>query len=59
MVNGIVTEPFLVITMFIDWDRELMGSNRTASLPPLRGCFTTAVMVPAGGFGLWSTVTGN
>ncbi|MDQ0800188.1 Nramp family divalent metal transporter [Arthrobacter sp. SLBN-112] len=57
-VNGIAAAPFLVVTMLISRDKAIMGDYRNGRLAASLGWFTAAVMVVAGGIGVWTTLTG-
>ncbi|MGN8129184.1 Nramp family divalent metal transporter [Arthrobacter sp. RC1.1 241] len=57
-VNGIAAAPFLVVTMLISRDKAIMGDYRNGRLAATLGWFTAAVMVVAGGVGVWTTLTG-
>ncbi|MGN7199479.1 Nramp family divalent metal transporter [Arthrobacter sp. SAFR-044] len=57
-VNGIAAAPFLVVTMLISRDKAIMGEYRNGRLAATLGWFTAAVMVVAGGIGVWTTIAG-
>ena len=57
-VNGIAAAPFLVVTMLISRDKEIMGDYRNGRLAATLGWFTAAVMLVAGSVGVWTTLTG-
>ncbi len=59
IINGIAAAPFLIVTMLISRDQDLMGEYRNGKLAAKLGWFTTAVMVLAGAVGIWTTVTGS
>ncbi|MEZ2390159.1 Nramp family divalent metal transporter [bacterium RCC_150] len=59
LVNGIAAAPFLIITMLIARDRIIMGEYRNGKLAATAGWITAAIMVLAGGFGVWTTFTGH
>ncbi|HEV7169056.1 MAG TPA: Nramp family divalent metal transporter [Micrococcaceae bacterium] len=59
LVNGIAAAPFLIITMLIARDQSIMGEYRNGKLAATLGWITTAIMLVAGGFGIWSTFTGH
>jgi NRAMP (natural resistance-associated macrophage protein)-like metal ion transporter len=58
IINGIAAAPFLIVTMLISRDKNLMGEYRNGKLAATLGWATTAVMVVAGAIGLWTTLTG-
>jgi len=58
-VNGIAAGPFLIVIMLIARDERLMGTFRNGRLASAMGWITTAVMCVAGGYGVWSTLTGQ
>ncbi|TQJ60020.1 NRAMP (natural resistance-associated macrophage protein)-like metal ion transporter [Arthrobacter sp. SLBN-83] len=57
-INGIAAAPFLVVTMLISRDKAIMGEYRNGWLATTLGWFTAAVMLVAGGIGVWTTLTG-
>lgn len=58
-INGIAAAPFLVVTMLISRDKDIMGEYRNGKLAATIGWATTAIMVVAGAVGIWTTVTGK
>ena len=58
IINGIAAAPFLIVTMLISRDKDLMGNYRNGKLAATLGWATTAIMVVAGAVGIWTTVTG-
>lgn len=58
IINGIAATPFLVVTMLIARDKDLMGKYRNGKLAATLGWSTTAIMVVAGAIGIWTTITG-
>jgi NRAMP (natural resistance-associated macrophage protein)-like metal ion transporter len=58
LVNGIAAAPFLVITMLIAGDTEIMGEHRNGRLASTLGWAAVAVMGVAGAVGLWQTLVG-
>jgi Mn2+/Fe2+ NRAMP family transporter len=59
IINGIAAAPFLIVTMLIARDKDLMGEYRNGKLAATLGWATTAIMVVAGDVGLWTAVTGK
>ncbi|MBB6404056.1 Nramp family divalent metal transporter [Arthrobacter sp. AZCC_0090] len=59
IINGIAAAPFLIVTMLISRDKDLMGKYRNGRLAATLGWSTTAIMVVAGAVGIWTTVTGS
>ncbi|MGO4474293.1 Nramp family divalent metal transporter [Arthrobacter sp. M-10] len=59
IINGIAAAPFLIVTMLIARDQEIMGEYRNGKLAGTLGWATTAIMVVAGAVGIWTTVTGS
>jgi NRAMP (natural resistance-associated macrophage protein)-like metal ion transporter len=59
IINGIAAAPFLIVTMLISRDKDLMGEYRNGKLAATLGWATTAIMVVAGAVGLWTAVTGK
>lgn len=59
MINGIAAAPFLIVTMLISRDKELMGNYRNGKLAATLGWATTGIMVVAGAVGIWTTITGT
>ncbi len=59
IINGIAAAPFLVVTMLIARDKDIMGKYRNGKLAATLGWSTTAIMVVAGAIGIWTTVTGS
>lgn len=59
IINGIAAAPFLVVTMLISGDREIMGKYRNGRVAATIGWATAAIMVVAGAIGIWTTVTGR
>lgn len=59
IINGIAAAPFLIVTMLIARDPELMGKYRNGKLASTMGWSTTAIMVVAGAIGIWTTVSGR
>ena len=58
-INGIAAAPFLIVTMLISGDKDIMGEYGNGKLAATLGWTTTAIMVVAGGIGLWTTITGG
>ena len=58
IINGVAAAPFLIVTMLISRDKEIMGEYRNGRLAATLGWSTTAIMVVAGGIGLYTTITG-
>jgi len=58
-INGIAAAPFLIVTMLISRDKNTMGEYRNGKLAATLGWTTTAIMVVAGGIGVWTTLTGK
>ncbi|MBT8162649.1 MULTISPECIES: Nramp family divalent metal transporter [Arthrobacter] len=58
IINGIAAAPFLIVTMLISRDKDLMGKYRNGKLAATLGWSTTAIMVLAGAVGIWTAVTG-
>ncbi|GAB2708115.1 Nramp family divalent metal transporter [Arthrobacter bambusae] len=58
IINGIAAAPFLIVTMLIARDKEIMGEYRNGKLAGTLGWSTTALMVVAGAVGIWTTITG-
>lgn len=58
-INGIAAAPFLIVTMLISRDKNIMGEYRNGKLAATLGWTTTAIMVVAGGIGVWTTLTGK
>ena len=58
IINGIAAAPFLVVTMLIARDKDIMGEYRNGKLAATLGWSTTAIMVVAGAIGIWTTITG-
>ncbi|MDP9905374.1 Nramp family divalent metal transporter [Arthrobacter bambusae] len=59
IINGIAAAPFLIVTMLIARDKEIMGEYRNGKLAGTLGWATTAIMVVAGAVGIWTSVTGS
>lgn len=59
LINGIAAAPFLIVTMLISRDKDIMGDYRNGRLAATLGWSTTAIMVVAGAIGIWTTVTGS
>ncbi|WP_284990547.1 MULTISPECIES: divalent metal cation transporter [Arthrobacter] len=59
IINGIAAAPFLIVTMLIARDKDLMGEYRNGKLAATFGWDTTAIMVVAGAVGIWTAVTGK
>ncbi|MHC6221440.1 Nramp family divalent metal transporter [Arthrobacter sp. MMS24-S77] len=59
IINGIAAAPFLIVTMLISRDKDLMGKYRNGKLAATFGWSTTAIVVVAGAVGIWTTVTGS
>lgn len=58
-INGIAAAPFLIVTMLISRDKNIMGEYRNGKLAATAGWATTAIMVVAGAVGIWTTLTGQ
>lgn len=58
-INGIAAAPFLIVTMLISRDKNIMGEYRSGKLAATAGWVTTAIMVVAGAVGIWTTLTGQ
>jgi NRAMP (natural resistance-associated macrophage protein)-like metal ion transporter len=58
LVNGIAAAPFLIITMLIARDTDIMGEHRNGRLANTLGWVTVAVMGVAGFVGVWQTLIG-
>ncbi len=59
VVNGIAAGPFLIVVMLISRDRTLMGTYVNGRLAATLGWAATAIMLVAGAFGIWFTITGT
>lgn len=59
IINGIAAAPFLIVTMLISRDKDLMGEYRNGKLAGTFGWATTAITVVAGAGGIWTAVTGK
>ncbi|MEZ2392009.1 Nramp family divalent metal transporter [bacterium RCC_150] len=59
IINGIAAAPFLVVTMLISRDKEIMGQYSNGKLAATLGWATTVIMVFAGAIGIWTTLTGS
>ena len=59
IINGIAAAPFLIVTMLIARDKDIMGQYRNGKLAATLGWATTAIMVVAGAIGIWTTITGT
>lgn len=58
-INGIAAAPFLIVTMLISGDKNIMGTYRNGRLAACLGWATTSIMVVAGAVGTWITLTGK
>jgi Mn2+/Fe2+ NRAMP family transporter len=56
VVNGIAAAPFLIVTMLISGDRQIMGNYRNGKLAATMGWTTAAIMAAAGAVGIWTTL---
>jgi NRAMP (natural resistance-associated macrophage protein)-like metal ion transporter len=59
VVNGIAAAPFLIVTMLISGDKNIMGKYRNGKPATIIGWATAAIMAVAGAVGIWTTVTGQ
>jgi Mn2+/Fe2+ NRAMP family transporter len=59
IINGIAAAPFLIITMLISRDKNIMGEYRNGKLAATIGWTTTVIMILAGGVGIYTTLTGT
>jgi NRAMP (natural resistance-associated macrophage protein)-like metal ion transporter len=59
IINGIAAAPFLVVTMLISRDKDIMGKYRNGKLAETLGWSATAIMVITGAVGIWTTLTGT
>lgn len=59
IINGIAAAPFLIVTMLISGDGDLMGEYRNGKLASTLGWATTVIMVGAGAIGIYTTLTGT
>jgi Mn2+/Fe2+ NRAMP family transporter len=59
IINGIAAAPFLIVTMLIARDKDIMGKYRNGKVAAALGWSTTAIMVVAGAVGIWTTITGT
>jgi Mn2+/Fe2+ NRAMP family transporter len=59
VLNGIAAAPFLIVTMLISGDKEIMGSYVNGTLATAIGWTTAALMTLAGAIGIWTTLTGS
>jgi Mn2+/Fe2+ NRAMP family transporter len=59
IINGVAAAPFLIVTMLISRDKEIMGEYRNGKLAATLGWTTTAIMVVAGSIGIYTTITGT
>jgi Mn2+/Fe2+ NRAMP family transporter len=59
IINGIAAAPFLVVTMLISSDKNIMGKYRNGKLAATIGWTTTTIMIVAGVIGIYTTLTGT
>jgi Mn2+/Fe2+ NRAMP family transporter len=59
IINGIAAAPFLIVTMLISSDKDIMGKYRNGKLAVTLGWTTTTIMVVAGAIGIYTTLTGT
>jgi Mn2+/Fe2+ NRAMP family transporter len=59
LVNGIAAAPFLIITMLISSNRELMGKHRNGKLAATLGWAAVIVMSCAAVIGVWQSLSGG
>ncbi|MGO4247797.1 Nramp family divalent metal transporter [Paenarthrobacter sp. RAF54_2] len=57
MINGVAAAPFLVVTMLIARDKDIMGKFRNGKLATVLGWSITLIMVVAGAIGIWISLT--
>lgn len=58
LVNGIAAAPFLVVTMLIAGDRQIMGRYRNGRVATIMGWAAAVVMSVATAIGLWLSFRG-
>jgi Mn2+/Fe2+ NRAMP family transporter len=59
VINGIAAAPFLIVTMLVSGDREIMGGYVNGKVAAAIGWVTAGIMVVAGVIGVWTTLTGK
>jgi NRAMP (natural resistance-associated macrophage protein)-like metal ion transporter len=58
LVNGIAAAPFLIVTMLIAGDPQVMGKHRNGKIASVLGWATAFIMSAAAVIGLWQSLGG-